>query len=36
MAATLAREGYRVVCPDLIKQSRGGCLRDPDDYALPE
>jgi hypothetical protein len=36
MAATLAREGYRAVYPNLIKRSRGGRLCDPDGYALPE
>jgi pimeloyl-ACP methyl ester carboxylesterase len=36
LAAALAREGYRVVCPDLVGRGRSGWLDDPDDYALPQ
>jgi pimeloyl-ACP methyl ester carboxylesterase len=36
LAAVLARQGYRVVCPDLVGRGRSGRLRDPDDYALPQ
>src|SRR5690349_9786642 len=36
LAAVLARQGYRVVCPDLVGRGRSGWLRDVDDYALPQ
>jgi pimeloyl-ACP methyl ester carboxylesterase len=36
LAAVLARQGYRVVCPDLVGRGRSGRLHDPDDYALPQ
>ena len=36
LAAALAREGYRVLCPDLVGRGRSGWLRDPDGYALPQ
>jgi pimeloyl-ACP methyl ester carboxylesterase len=36
LAAVLASQGYRVVCPDLVGRGRSGRLHDPDDYALPQ
>ena len=36
LAAVLAGQGYRVVCPDLVGRGRSGRLHDPDDYALPQ
>src|SRR3982751_2859698 len=36
LAAVLAGQGYRVVCPDLVGRGRSGRLQDPDDYALPQ
>lgn len=36
LAAALAAEGYRVLCPDLVGRGRSGRLADPDDYALPQ
>ena len=36
LAVALAREGYRVLCPDLVGRGRSGRLRNPDEYALPQ
>src|SRR4051812_43199343 len=36
LAAALAAEGYRVLCPDLVGRGRSEWLRDADDYALPQ
>ena len=36
LAAVLARQGYRVVCPDLVGRGRSSRLHDRDDYALPQ
>jgi pimeloyl-ACP methyl ester carboxylesterase len=36
LAAALARKGWRVACPDLVGRGRGGWLRDPEEYALPQ
>jgi pimeloyl-ACP methyl ester carboxylesterase len=36
LAAALARDGYRVLCPDLVGRGRSGWLRDPEGYALPQ
>ena len=36
LAAALAREGWRVACPDLVGRGRSGWLRDPEEYALPQ
>jgi pimeloyl-ACP methyl ester carboxylesterase len=36
LAAALAADGYRVLCPDLVGRGRSGWLRDPEDYALPQ
>jgi pimeloyl-ACP methyl ester carboxylesterase len=36
LAAALAEEGYRVICPDLVGRGQSGRLEDPDDYALPQ
>ena len=36
LAAALAREGHRVLCPDLVGRGRSGWLRDPEGYALPQ
>ena len=36
LAAVLARQGYRVVCPDLVGRGRSGRLHNRDDYALPQ
>jgi pimeloyl-ACP methyl ester carboxylesterase len=36
LAQALAKDGYRVVCPDLVGRGRSGRLSDADDYALPQ
>jgi pimeloyl-ACP methyl ester carboxylesterase len=36
LAAALAQDGYRVLCPDLAGRGRSGRLRDPQEYALPQ
>ncbi len=36
VALSLARLGYRVVCPDLVGRGRSDWLGDPDEYALPQ
>ena len=36
LARALARQGCRVVCPDLVGRGRSGWLRDPEGYALPQ
>jgi pimeloyl-ACP methyl ester carboxylesterase len=36
LAQRLAREGRRVICPDLVGRGRSGRLRNPDEYALPQ
>jgi pimeloyl-ACP methyl ester carboxylesterase len=36
LAAALAAQGCRVVCPDLVGRGRSGRLSNPDDYALPQ
>jgi pimeloyl-ACP methyl ester carboxylesterase len=36
LAAALAREGWRVACPDLVGRGRSGWLPDPEEYALPQ
>jgi pimeloyl-ACP methyl ester carboxylesterase len=36
LAAALARDGYRVLCPDLVGRGRSDWLRDPAEYALPQ
>jgi pimeloyl-ACP methyl ester carboxylesterase len=36
LAAALARDGYRVLCPDLVGRGRSDRLRNPDEYALPQ
>ena len=36
LASVLAADGYRVLCPDLVGRGRGGWLRDPEEYALPQ
>lgn len=36
LAARLAGQGYRVVCPDLVGRGRSGRLHNADDYALPQ
>ena len=36
LALALARQGYRVICPDLAGRGLSDWLADPDDYALPQ
>ena len=36
LAVALARDGYRVLCPDLVGRGRSDRLRNPDEYALPQ
>ena len=36
LAAHLAAQGYRVICPDLPGRGRSDRLEDPADYALPQ
>ena len=36
LAAALARDGHRVLCPDLVGRGRSDRLRKPDEYALPQ
>jgi pimeloyl-ACP methyl ester carboxylesterase len=36
LAAALAGQGRRVVCPDLVGRGRSGRLRNPNEYALPQ
>lgn len=36
LARALARNGYRVVCPNLVGRGRSGWLQDPEEYALPQ
>lgn len=36
LAAALALEGYRVICPDLVGRGRSGRLADSEEYALPQ
>ena len=36
LASAMARQGWRVVCPDLVGRGRSGWLRDPQEYTLPQ
>ena len=36
LAARLADQGCRVICPDLAGRGQSGRLRDPQEYALPQ
>jgi len=36
LAAHLAEEGWRVVCPDVVGRGQSGRLADPKGYALPQ
>lgn len=36
LASTMAGQGWRVICPDLVGRGRSGWLRDPQDYNLPQ
>ena len=36
LALALARQGWRVICPDLVGRGRSGWLRDPQEYNLPQ
>ncbi|HKY96038.1 MAG TPA: alpha/beta hydrolase [Kiloniellales bacterium] len=36
LAAHLAEEGWRVVCPDVVGRGRSGHLADPKGYAMPQ
>ena len=36
LAQTLAKQGYRVVCPDVVGRGHSGWLKDPELYALPQ
>jgi pimeloyl-ACP methyl ester carboxylesterase len=36
LAVTLANQGYRVICPDLVGRGRSGWLVEPDEYNLPQ
>ena len=36
LAAALAKQGYYVVCPDMIGRGRSDWLSDPDGYAFPQ
>jgi pimeloyl-ACP methyl ester carboxylesterase len=36
LARALARQGYRVVCPDLVGRGLSDRLDDPEEYALPQ
>lgn len=36
LASAMARQGWRVVCPDLVGRGRSGWLRDPQEYNLPQ
>lgn len=36
LASAMARQGWRVICPDLVGRGRSGWLRDPQEYNLPQ
>jgi pimeloyl-ACP methyl ester carboxylesterase len=36
LAAALASQGWRVVCPDLVGRGKSDWLRDPEEYTLPQ
>ncbi|KQT58534.1 alpha/beta hydrolase [Methylobacterium sp. Leaf456] len=36
LAAALAAQGYRVVCPDVVGRGHSGWLKDPEAYGLPQ
>ena len=36
LASAMARQGWRVICPDLPGRGRSGWLRDPQEYNLPQ
>ncbi len=36
LALAMARQGWRVICPDLVGRGRSGWLRDPQEYNLPQ
>ncbi len=36
LASAMARQGWRVICPDLAGRGRSGWLRDPQEYNLPQ
>jgi pimeloyl-ACP methyl ester carboxylesterase len=36
LAAALASQGWRVVCPDLVGRGRSDWLADPEEYTLPQ
>ena len=36
LAATLADQGWRVICPDLAGRGRSDWLTDPEEYTLPQ
>ncbi len=36
LAFAMAREGWRVICPDLAGRGRSGWLHDPQEYNLPQ
>jgi pimeloyl-ACP methyl ester carboxylesterase len=36
LAASLASQGWRVICPDLVGRGRSDWLRNPEEYTLPQ
>ena len=36
LASSMAQQGWRVVCPDLVGRGRSGWLRDAQEYNLPQ
>lgn len=36
LASAMARQGWRVICPDLVGRGRSGWLREPQEYNLPQ